>query len=1136
MTLLAVAGVARAQSVVDVPFDAPSIDLAPYVKYVETDKSSVSVQLPPLQNGQPEIITLDAKGDGPLYRWGAVSIRNLGYIPADVVLTIPYQGFVGSGIFWPKEQGTKVVRVTESRAVASVVNDIGADSLAIPMTAGSRTTVAIQTANATLDGMSLWQRSSFDAYSDSQAFFRGAILGIAILMSVVMISLYAVRSSLVFPAAALFAFASVGFIALEVGYLPLVNQYLPEQLRINSHMRLIVEGLMLTGVILCLVTFLELHKRRKLLGYGLLGLAALSLGLPAWGWFEPRYALTAIRMAFAVTVIGGFLVVFLQWRQGVSRAQASLLAWAVLLSWTLVAMAAVAATGNQTILRAILIAGLTLVLLTMAFTLAQFAFSHGFLSRRFFEEAGRRALALAASQQYVWDWQVDDQDLYVGEEFERAMGLRPGFFAENGVDGLLELMHPLDRKAYISAIEAMERRAKGTFVQEFRLRGGDGAYRWFELRGKVMGGSDRRAMRCIGTLVDATDRKRTEDRLLNDAVYDRITELPNRALLVDRLDRAILQAEQAEIHDLYVLLVDIDRFKALNDGLGQETGDNLLAVTGRRILSAAGPNDTVARMPGDQFAVIFMGSSPARDVLNFTDELRRAVSRPIPTRPHDVTLTASIGVAAYRQPGQNANHMLRDAAVALYEAKRRGKNAVEFFRASMRDERSELVALEQDLLRAVERGEIEVFYQPIARLIDMDLVGFEALIRWRHPIHGLLAPESFIDIAEQSGLIRDLGRHVLNEAGRQLGIWQRAFRPANPIHVAINLSSSELLRTDLIEDVKAILAREGIVRDTFKIEVTESIVLSNPELGARILERLKELGIGLSCDDFGTGFSSLSTLRSLPFDTLKIDRSFVEAEPEDTRSNIILSAIAGLARELGMKLVAEGISTQGQVDRLAGLGCDYGQGYFIGEPMPAKIVTDVLSGLPYSTSRGRSVIAALWERMRAESTVLARPAVIEEQVVAEPAMPPPEIPQPPAPEVPPPPPPPQLQPPPPVVGRAPMAPRAVKPEPEVPVLDMRKILKKPAPMAPRPPLADLAATNGKAAKQRLKKRGAGPVPATNGASEADAPPPPSAEVAEPKAKKARSPKRPQDRPEKAETTSAKPKPKRTRKKKPAAQA
>jgi diguanylate cyclase (GGDEF)-like protein len=399
----------------------------------------------------------------------------------------------------------------------------------------------------------------------------------------------------------------------------------------------------------------------------------------------------------------------------------------------------------------------------------------------------------------------------------------------------------------------------------------------------------------------------------------------------------------------------------MNDALGHESGDSLLSVIGRRLSSTVDPADTVARLPGDQFAVLFTGGAE-RDPAEFTENLRRAVSRPIMLDDQEIFMTGSIGVARHQEETTSGEQMMKDAAIALYEAKRQGADSIIVFRPSMRDDRAELVVLESELRRAIERNEIEVHYQPIARLADMNLAGFEALVRWRHPVLGLLAPESFIALAEQTGMIHDIGRVVINEAARQLGIWQRSFRPAEPVFVAVNVSSAQLIDTDIIDDIKQVLHREGVHRQSFKIEITESLVMQFPERAAQILSRFKEMGVGLACDDFGTGYSSLSTLRKLPFDTLKVDRSFIEADAEDDRASIILQAMLSMAHALGLTVVAEGIENQDQVDRLGELNCDLGQGYFIGPPMMARQVNEALAGLPYATSTGRTAITWLWER------------------------------------------------------------------------------------------------------------------------------------------------------------------------------
>ena len=392
--------------------------------------------------------------------------------------------------------------------------------------------------------------------------------------------------------------------------------------------------------------------------------------------------------------------------------------------------------------RLIISAGLALVLLTLGFTLAQFAFSHGILSSRFFEDSGRRALALAGSEQTVWDWQAERGALYVGPELERALGLDSGAMTGRGLKSWIELIHPADRAGYVAAVEAAERRGRGTFTQEFRLRRHDGTYRWYLLRARAVVGPDGRASRCIGTLADVTGMKRAEERLLADAVRDRVTGLPNRALFIDRLEVSMRRAHMETNRELYVIAIDLDRFKTVNEGLGFEAGDSLLSVTARRLAGLIGPEDTLARLPGDQFGVIFNGKKPKRDVIPFAEQLRGALSRPIRLRNRELFLTASYGVARFVDDPASAEDFAKDAEIALYEAKRRGRDSIEFFRQDMRSERSALLSLEHNLRKAIERSEIEVVFQPIARLSDTQLAGFEALLRWRHRTEGLLGPES----------------------------------------------------------------------------------------------------------------------------------------------------------------------------------------------------------------------------------------------------------------------------------------------------------------------------------------------------------------------------------------------------------
>jgi diguanylate cyclase (GGDEF)-like protein/PAS domain S-box-containing protein len=987
-TLAADCGAATARDIVNAALKTPSIDLIPVLEAVETDKAQVAIEIPDA-SAQKSLMTLDAKGPGPLHRWVVFSLLNPDAVPHDLVIVSPHQGFVGSGFFWPKREGSRLYGVQNSAdAEAIPLRALGMDALAFRIGPNASQTFALELAPAGLGSLSLWQRNAFEAQAGEYAFFRGVVLGIAMLLAIAIMSFFIVRQRAVFLAATLFAWASVVFLTIEAGYLPDIQRWLGLGVDDGPKLRASVESMLLAGVILCLSTFLELRKRMPLLGNVLLGCAALAAGLAAYGWFEPAIATGIARLAFGFFILFGYVLIFTLWREGGLRARASILTWTVLLAWT-----AMAAFGALDIIpspntRLVISAGLALVLLTMGFTLAQFAFSHGILSSRFFEDSGRRALALAGSEQTVWDWQPERGTLYVGPELERALGIEPGVLMSRGLKSWIDLIHPADRSAYVAAVEAAERRGRGTFSQEFRLRRHDGAYRWYLLRARSMIGQDGRASRCIGTLADITSMKRSEDRLLSDAVRDRVTGLPNRALFLDRLEFAMRRAHLENNRELYVLVIDLDRFKTVNDGLGHEVGDSLLSVTGRRLATLMGPEDTLARLPGDQFAVIFNGKKPKRDVIPFAEQIRTTLSRPIKLRGRELFLTASFGVARFLDDRSSPQDFVKDAEIALYEAKRRGRDSIEFFRPDMRDDRSELLALEQDLRRAIERNEIEVVYQPISRLSDMQLSGFEALVRWRHRTEGLLGPDSFMSLAEETGIIKDLSHYVLNEAARQLGIWQRAFRPEKPLFVSVNMSSSQLLNTDLVDDVRALLGREDISPGTLKLELTESLIMENPEFSAEILERLKALGVGLACDDFGTGYSALASLRRLPFDILKIDKSFLDADLEDEKAMIILETIILLAHDLNMTVVAEGIESQEQIAALAELECDLGQGFLIGEPMTAKQVVEALGGGSFAGPK--PVFGSLWNRLGGRraaeiSAPLPSRALVQSGVPAKPA-------------------------------------------------------------------------------------------------------------------------------------------------------
>jgi diguanylate cyclase (GGDEF)-like protein len=420
------------------------------------------------------------------------------------------------------------------------------------------------------------------------------------------------------------------------------------------------------------------------------------------------------------------------------------------------------------------------------------------------------------------------------------------------------------------------------------------------------------------------------------AFHDSLTELPNRTLLADHLRLAIERARRHPEHLFAVLFLDLDRFKNINDSLGHAAGDRLLVETARRLEHCSRPSDTVARLGGDEFAVLLDGLDSAGDAVRVAERVQEELMRPFHLGGHEVYTAASIGITLSTHGYDDPENVLRDADTAMYRAKEKGKARYELFDAEMHADALARLRLENDLRRAVEHREFEVYYQPVVTLSTGRLSGFEALVRWRHPERGMVSPAEFIPLAEETRLITEIGGWVLDEACRQLSEWRELIPSQQHLSVSVNLSSKQLTQPGFAERVRRTLRETGLPAHCLKLEITESAVMENAETAASLLAQLRALGIHLSIDDFGTGYSSLSYLHRFPVDTLKVDRSFVAKMTDNSENGEIVRTIITLASNLGMCVVAEGVETEEQHARLEALGCEYGQGYLYSKPVEAE--------------------------------------------------------------------------------------------------------------------------------------------------------------------------------------------------------
>ena len=482
---------------------------------------------------------------------------------------------------------------------------------------------------------------------------------------------------------------------------------------------------------------------------------------------------------------------------------------------------------------------------------------------------------------------------------------------------------------------------------ESQIRRRDGSLVWIALNGRSVLDTNGALRYYEGSVENITKRKVAEERLLRHAFHDKLTGLPDRALFLDRLDQFIRRTKRNDAYTFAVLFVDLDRFKNVNDSLGHMMGDQLLVSTARKLEACLRPGDTVARLGGDEFAILLDDVKDITDATQLAERIQNRLIIPFSLNGQEVYSTASIGIAFGNRANDNVEELLHNADVAMYRAKSEGRARYEVFDTAMYARAKKLLQLEAELHRAVERNEFRVEYQPIVSLAMGTIVGFEALVRWQHPKRGSVPPGEFVSVAEDTGLIVPLGRWVLREACSQLARWQRSGRGTMlDLMMSVNLSVRQFNQPDLIRQIDGILKEFELDGSHLKLEITESVIMSNPDFAITVLKQLQGLKVKLSMDDFGTGYSSLSYLHKFPFNVLKIDRSFVSQMESSDKNEEIVRTIVNLAHNLNMEVIAEGVETYNQLDHLRALGCHYGQGYFFSGSMDAASATMLLRANP----------------------------------------------------------------------------------------------------------------------------------------------------------------------------------------------
>ena len=552
----------------------------------------------------------------------------------------------------------------------------------------------------------------------------------------------------------------------------------------------------------------------------------------------------------------------------------------------------------------------------------------------------RYALVVRSANDGLWDWDLETNEMHFCPRWKAMLGYENEEITGRP-DEWFSRVHPDDIEGVQAEMTSHLMGLTPHFQKEHRVRDREGVYRWMLSRGLAVWDSSRHVYRMSGSVTDVTDQKETEKQLLHNAFHDVLTGLPNRALFMDRLNRSVTAAKNREDYLFAVLFLDVDRFKVVNDSLGHQIGDQLLIAMAQRLEGCLRPGDMVARLGGDEFAIIVDHIKHVSDATQAAERIQDELGTPFTLSGHEVFAAASIGIAMNISPSELPEDILRNADTAMYRAKDRGRACYELFEKGMHARAVALMQLETDLRRALGRDEFRLHYQPIISLETWRISGFEALLRWQHPEHGVISPLTFIPLAEETGLIIPIGQWVLREACRQARIWQDQFPSDPPLSMSVNLSGKQFLQVDLIERIEEILVETGLQASSLEIEITESAIIENIDSATLMLRQLKALGIRLSLDDFGTGYSSLSYLHRFPIDTIKIDRSFVSRMNSPKNSEIVRTIVT-LAGNLGLSVIAEGVETREQILHLTGLNCDLVQGYLLSKPIDGEAMRDLI--------------------------------------------------------------------------------------------------------------------------------------------------------------------------------------------------
>ncbi|WP_455481056.1 EAL domain-containing protein [Bartonella sp. B12(2025)] len=920
-----------------------ALDLSKAIKIYHTNNSIFQTSTAPGPDGIVWRIEVQAKSEKFSGNWAVFSLANPTDEQIDRLIVAPHYRMAYSGFLWPDLGSARIQSITPSEGFsldrqASANSDI----FRITLNPGAVVTFVAELNSANLPQIYLWQPEAYKSAINSYTLYHGILLGISGLLALLLTVLFVVRGTGLFPATAAVAWAVLFYIGIDFNFL---NKFFAVTLTTQPIWRASTEVALAATLFIFLFTYLCLNRWHYHFSYGAIIWTIALCGLGTFAIYDPTRAAGIARLSFGLTAVLGIILISYFAIRSYDRAIMLIPTWLLISFWCVGAYACIEGYLNNDIIQPALAGGLVLIVLLISFTVMQQTFSNDAFHEGIFSDLEQQVLAAKGAGNIIWDWNVERDRIVVHPNMSTLFGTE--IHKLNGsMHNWISALHHDDRERFQAILDIILKNKKGRIDQVFRLSSGGGYYHWFSLRARPAMQKDGKITRVIGTIVNITNHKKAEERLLHDAIHDSLTGLPNQQIFFDRLQNYTSLAKANIKIKPTVFMIDFDNFRQINRKLGIAVGDTVLLIIARRLSRLINFQDTLSRLSADRFAIILLSETEPQKIAAFADSLHKTISAPIALTEKRITLSTSIGLVTWSENRSTAQDILNDSELAMIRAKQMGGNHIEPFRPNFRTLGIEHNTMGKDIHYAIKRNEIKILYHPILNLSDGQIIGFETIVEWHHPNYGVLSISDFIKIVENEQTVMDLAQFIIENAVIDLTNVQEKFSQQS-FFISINLPSAEMIHPSVISQLRSTLLRYPLKKGRLMIEISEFVLRKNPEQSAHFLEQIKALGMDLALDNFGTGYSSLAYLVRYPFDIVKLDRSLISID--SLKKKLVLKSIINMATDLNLQIIAEGVENEKEAIFLRQEGCKYVQSTLVTKPIAiGELISLVQNHFPYT--------------------------------------------------------------------------------------------------------------------------------------------------------------------------------------------